>query len=35
MERGVSDFSVGDMVRLCLALKYDFEKLLQDVPAKH
>jgi len=31
MERGVSDFSVGDMVRLCLALKYDFEKLLEDV----
>ena len=31
IERGVSDFCVGDMLRLCLALNCNMEKLPQDV----
>ena len=33
IERGVSDFCLGDMMKLCLALQYDLEVMMEDVNA--
>jgi transcriptional regulator with XRE-family HTH domain len=33
IERGASDFSLGDMIRLCTVLKYPLETLMEDVRA--
>jgi DNA-binding XRE family transcriptional regulator len=33
IERGASDFSLGDMMRLCTVLKYPLETLMEDVSA--
>lgn len=33
IERGVSDFCLGDMMKLCLALQYDVEVMMEDVKA--
>jgi len=35
IERGSSEFQLGDMVRLCLALKYDIVELVAKISPGH